>query len=175
MLVEGINIQLHPVTLEDAEWIAEVRSNPEVYRFLSQKRGVSPEEQRAWLESLAAKEGFYWKIWSKERSEFVGLISLYDFHDDSAELGRFICYDSYAAVGAELAVLEFAFGELKLTSVKCHTAKGNSAVVSLHRRLGFKVLEEHFDELLEMDMVWQEMSCAQYEQMAKNRILRLLK
>ena len=175
MLVDGINIQLHPVSVEDAEWIAEVRSKPEIYRFLSQKRGVTLEEQRSWLESESAKEGYYWKIWSKGQSEYLGLISLYDVREDSAELGRFICFESYAAVGAELAVLEFAFSGLKLVRVRCHTAKANAPVVSLHRRLGFKVREEHFEEILEMDMVWQELSCGHYREMDKTRIERLLK
>ena len=102
-------------------------------------------------------------LWAKGQSEYLGLISLYDVREDSAELGRFICFESYAAVGAELAVLEFAFSGLKLVRVRCHTAKANAPVVSLHRRLGFKVREEHFDEILEMDMVWQEMSSNEYK------------
>ena len=162
MFVQGVNVDLHPVGIEDADWIAELRSDERVFRFLSQSRPISVEEQREWMKSKVAKEGFYWKIWHRLEDRFVGLISLYSIEGASAELGRFISRNPYAAIGAEYAVLNFAFSHLGIERVRCHTASENSAVVSLHARLGFRTLREEFEPELGMKMVWQEMNCEKF-------------
>lgn len=162
MFVQGVNVDLHPVGIEDAGWIAELRSDERVFRFLSQSRPISAEEQREWMKSKVAKEGFYWKIWHRLEDRFVGLISLYSIQSSCAELGRFISLNPYAAIGAEYAVLNFAFSQLGIERVRCHTASENRAVVSLHARLGFRTLSEAFEPELGMKMVWQELNCEKY-------------
>lgn len=162
MFVQGVNVDLHPVRIEDADWIAELRSDERVFKFLSQSRPISVEEQRLWMESNAAKEGFYWKIWHRLEGKFVGLISLYSIQRSNAELGRFISRNPYASIGAEYAVLNFAFSHLGINRVRCYTASENSAVVSLHARFGFRKLNEEFEPELGMKMVWQELSCKEF-------------
>jgi len=165
VIIEGVNVNLVPVNLSDAEWIAEVRSKPEVYRFLSQKSGITADEQRQWMLSKLSNSEFYWKIWSKGLGKFIGLISLYDETDNWAHLGRFICFDSYAAIGAELTALKFAFERKQLGSVRCYVAKANKNVVSMHNRLGFSVIEELYDNTLSMEMLWLEMKREKFDGM----------
>jgi RimJ/RimL family protein N-acetyltransferase len=134
-----INYRLRPVTLADAAFIVELRSDPVRTRFLHE---ISPrvEDQVSWLERYFERPGdYYFIIEDVDLAQPAGTIGIYDMSEDAshATWGRWITKPNpLAAMESVWLICEIAFSRLGLASVSSLTIVDNVPVISLHDRFG---------------------------------------
>ena len=121
--ISGKITKLTPIEIYDTEDIIALRNNSEISRYLSNKKPISLEDQRAWLVTQSKLDNdIYFKI-TDFQNAFKGTISIYNINNRQGEFGRFICINSLMSIEAELLLLSFAFEKLKLQKVYCKTVK----------------------------------------------------
>lgn len=139
--VSGPNLSLRLITSRDAEYIHEIRSNPQLNRFLSQVVG-EVEDQRQWIEAYKHREAagleFYYVI---ERRDGVrcGAVRLYEIEEDTFRWGSWILDAGKPRKAAlESAVLSFgvAFEVLSLQLARVDVAIQNEHAAKFYRRFG---------------------------------------
>jgi len=150
MLLNGKNINLRTVEVQDAEFIYLMRQNQDKIKYLSKVTGTV-ESQKKWIKSYKrreeTKEEFYFIIESKSE-EKLGLIRMYDFRDDSFCWGSWLIKEDApktTAIESALQIYEFGFYNLKFQKSHFDVRKGNDKVVAFHQRFGAKIVDE--DEL----------------------------
>jgi RimJ/RimL family protein N-acetyltransferase len=145
-----VRYRLRPVTLEDAPFIVELRSDPLLNRYLHE---ISPrvEDQVAWLERYFLRpDDYYFIVEGTDSAEPHGAIGIYDIEENSsgAQWGRWILkHGSMAALESVWLICEAGFSELQLASLSSRTLVDNPRVVSFHDSFGASkvgVLESHF-------------------------------
>jgi RimJ/RimL family protein N-acetyltransferase len=145
-----VRYRLRPVTLEDAAFIVELRSDPLLNRFLHE---ISPrvKDQVEWLERYFLRpDEYYFIVEDADSGKPQGAIGLYEVAEDAtgAQWGRWILKrDSMAALESAWLIYEAGFSRLRLASLSCRTLVDNPRVVSFHDSFGASrvaVLERHF-------------------------------
>jgi RimJ/RimL family protein N-acetyltransferase len=148
--VTCVRYRLRPVTLDDAAFIAELRSDPVLNRHLHE---ISPrvEDQVAWLERYFARlDEYYFIVEDVDSAERHGTIGIYDVEREaaSAEWGRWILrHGSMAALESAWLVYEAGFSKLGLEVLSSRTLVENPRVVSFHDSFGASrsdILKDHF-------------------------------
>lgn len=149
--MEGYAFRLRPITDNDAAFVVELRSNPELNRFLHDS-SIRVEDQLAWLARYYEREGdYYFVIERRDSGVSEGLISIYDV--DTVALsgywGRWILsHSSLAAVESVWLIFCIGFELLKLNCVYSRTVAKNEKVVSFHDSCGItarQLLPLHFE------------------------------
>lgn len=141
MHLEGKATILELITMEDCQFVADLRSLPEINKFLSNNGKISIEKQNEWLSNfLAESKDYYFIIKDKNSRRKTGTISLYEINqiEKKAEFGRYICTNNLNAIESELMILQFAFNDLKLKKVYCRTVEDNYKVWNQHYKFGFE-------------------------------------
>jgi RimJ/RimL family protein N-acetyltransferase len=137
--MEGYAYRLRPVAADDAAFIAKLRGDPTLTRYLHRGDG-DIDAQRKWLDVYFRREGdWYFVIERSATGVPEGLAGIYDFEPEAAraEWGRWILQaGSQAAVASVLLVYRIAFGPLRLNEIYCRTLADNVQVVSFHDRCG---------------------------------------
>ena len=142
--------RLRPVTLEDAAFIVELRSDLLLNRYLHE---ISPrvEDQVAWLERYIMRpDDYYFIVEDADSGERHGTIGIYDVETKvaSAEWGRWILkHGSMAALESAWLVYEAGFATLGLAILSSRTLVENPRVVSFHDSFGATrtgILKDHF-------------------------------
>jgi RimJ/RimL family protein N-acetyltransferase len=144
--LKGIATSLRSVEMSDAEFIAQLRSDPDNHQFLSSDSIVTVEQQEKWLmNNVSTNAGYYFIIENRISRKRTGTISIYnlDYTYGTGEFGRYICTDPLNAIESELLLLEFTFNKLLLNNIYCRTDCLNQKVWKQHYQFGFK------DELIE--------------------------
>jgi RimJ/RimL family protein N-acetyltransferase len=145
-----VRFRLRPITLEDARFIVELRSDARLNRYLHE---ISPrvEDQVGWLERYFARaDDYYFIIEDADSGERHGAIGIYDIEKKTsgAQWGRWVLkHGSIAALESVWLICEAGFSKLGLASVSSRTLVENPQVVSFHDSFGasrFAVLEDHF-------------------------------
>lgn len=130
---------LRPVETHDAEFIAALRGDHRLNRFINES---SPriEDQIAWIEHYYNRSGeWYFIIEETASGQKEGTIGIYDFDPGgkTAEWGRWIIRSgSLAAIESAILIYRVAFEIIELSSVFCRTVADNSSVVSFHDSMG---------------------------------------
>ena len=147
MLVEGKNINLRTVKVEDASFIYQMRQDQKKTKYLSAVNGTI-KDQEAWISNYKHrennKEEFYFLIESKEQ-EKLGLVRMYDFRDNSFCWGSWLIKDNApksTAIESALQVYEFGFYELGFKKSHFDVRKENKKVIAFHERFGAKIVNE---------------------------------
>jgi RimJ/RimL family protein N-acetyltransferase len=140
-------LRLRWLTLDDAEGLLSIFSNPEVTRYWSTEPWTSIEQARESIEqSLAGYadgSGLRFAIELLEQSGIVGTASLHKFVDGSrrCEIGYALArpYWAQGYVGEALrAALDYGFRELHLNRVEADIDPNNIASGRVLERLGFR-------------------------------------
>ena len=150
MIIYGKNINMRTVTIEDAEFIYNMRQNQNKTKYLSKVTGTV-ESQKEWIKSYKQREEekkeFYFVIESKDK-EKLGLVRMYDFQDESFCWGSWLIKEDApksTAIESALQIYEFGFYNLGFEKSHFDVRKGNDKVISFHQRFGAKIVDE--DEL----------------------------
>jgi RimJ/RimL family protein N-acetyltransferase len=141
--MEGIAFRLRPVTIGDAAFIVELRTDPELSQFLHPISRLT-SDQVEWLKRYFDRpHDYYFIIERKKTGEAEGTIGIYDLDPQAkaAEWGRWILRrNSMAALESAILIYRTAFEVLDLNMLYCRTVAENRQVVSFHSSFG---LEPH--------------------------------
>ena len=150
MLLEGKNINLRTVEIEDADFIYTMRQNREKTKYLSKVTGTV-DSQKEWIKNYKQREDeekeFYFIIESKNKDKF-GLVRIYDLKNDSFCWGSWLIKEDApktSAIESALQIYEFGFYKLGFEKSHFDVRKGNDKVIAFHQRFGAKIVSE--DEL----------------------------
>ena len=150
MLLEGKNINLRTVEIEDADFIYTMRQNREKTKYLSKVTGTV-DSQKEWIKNYKQREDeekeFYFIIESKNKDK-LGLVRIYDLKNDSFCWGSWLIKEGApktTAIESALQIYEFGFYKLGFEKSHFDVRKGNDKVIAFHQRFGAKIVSE--DEL----------------------------
>lgn len=136
---------LRPVSIDDAEFILELRGNAERTRYLH-RISESLEVQREFLEkSLCQSDEYYFVIYRLGSGSPEGTLTLYHIDEiqGCGEFGRWILRPgSMAALESAWLLFELAFSKLGLEQVYTRTVADNEKVVSFHSSFGLETASE---------------------------------
>ena len=135
VVAEGYGLRLRPISVEDAGFVVELRTDPARSAFIhATDPGV--EAQQRWLEAYLDRPGdYYWIIERTSADRLEGTVGLYDLDPavGTAEWGRWVLRaGSPGAAGSALLLYEVAFGELAIDRLRCRTVAANTTAVSFH-------------------------------------------
>lgn len=146
-LVIGKNIYLREIVVEDAAFVLELRTNENLNKHLSSTQNDLDKQVQFIQNYQQSLEDFYFVICNKN-NESLGVVRIYDIHDDSFCWGSWIIKPdapSYTAIESALLVYDFAFYALHYKKSHFDVRKENSKVISFHQKLGAEIVSE--DEL----------------------------
>ena len=150
MLLEGKNINLRTVEIEDADFIYTMRQNRKKTKYLSKVTGTV-DSQKEWIKNYKQREDeekeFYFIIESKNKDK-LGLVRIYDLKNDSFCWGSWLIKEDTpktTAIESALQIYEFGFYKLGFEKSHFDVRKGNDKVIAFHQRFGAKIVSE--DEL----------------------------
>ena len=134
--VVGPSFSLRPVSLSDAIFIHELRSNEYLNRFINHG-ATTVEEQETWITEYYKRENdYYFVITDNMDKSNHGLISAYGCTKNTSEWGRWVIKQgSLSALESAWLIYRFCFEVLKLSSVYCRTLKKNEKVVLFHNAM----------------------------------------
>ena len=147
MLLEGKNINLRTVEIEDADFIYTMRQNRKKTKYLSKVTGTV-DSQKEWIKNYKQREDeekeFYFIIESKNKDKF-GLVRIYDLKNDSFCWGSWLIKEDTpktTAIESALQIYEFGFYKLGFEKSHFDVRKGNDKVIAFHQRFGAKIVDE---------------------------------
>jgi ribosomal-protein-alanine N-acetyltransferase len=152
--LETPRLVLRNIQHSDAEVLFELRSNPEMLRYLDRAPMQSLQEAHELidknLDAFHKNEGILWALSLPDQPEMMGTITFWkmDKANYRAEIGYMLDlkYQGKGYMGEALnAVLKYGFETLKLHSVEANINPGNEASRLLLERAGF-VREAYFRE-----------------------------
>lgn len=148
MLLNGKNINMRTVKVEDAEFIFSMRQNESKTKFLSKVSGTV-ESQKKWILNYKQRENekqeFYFVIESKQ-GEKLGLVRMYDFQSYSFCWGSWLIKEEApktTAIESTLQIYEFGFYNLGFEKSHFDVRKGNDKVIAFHQRFGAIIVDEN--------------------------------
>lgn len=143
-IVRGKQIYLREVTLDDAEFILTLRTDPKKSRYLSPT--ISDiTQQRAFIERYLQSLTDYYFIICDWSARSLGTVRIYDIQGDSFCWGSWIISDSApigTAMESALLLYDFAFFSLHYKNSHFDVRKDNRRVVKFHERFGAQITRE---------------------------------
>lgn len=130
-----------PVTIEDAEFIVQLRNLPHAKGFIH-NTSFNVDAQKKWIaDYLKRSNEYYWIIEDKQGVK-RGTTSLYNYDEglNQIESGRWITIPGTSSSSLSGAVLmkDFVFNVLNVSRVVCDTVITNKQVIKYHLFLGEK-------------------------------------
>ena len=150
---------LRQITVDDANEMFALRSNPEIMKYIPREMPKTVEDaikHIAFMEDLYQKnECMNWAICLKEDNVLIGNIGYFRMQAENhrAEIGYMLSTDFHGKgimQEALSAILKFGFDEIKLHSIEAVTDPENFSSWMLLEKNGF-TREGHFKE----DTFWQ--------------------
>lgn len=136
--VEEFGLRLRPVSFEDAAFIVWLR-NMKYVKGMVGDSAPDQASQESWLKAYFEREGDYYFISETLAGIPLGTHGIYGVKGNTAEKGRHIMRpEVLAGVPTALLATDLAFGRLGLLELSATCVSSNIAVLSLHRKTGFK-------------------------------------
>jgi len=135
--LEGRSYILRIVKESDALRIIELRSNPDLNKYLNEIN-LNVVKQREWIRNSQSKDDeYYFAIEDKFTGYIEGFISIYNILDKTAEWGRWIIEkNSLSAIESAFLIHQFAFNTLNLEKIYSITVADNLKVIEFHKKFG---------------------------------------
>ncbi|MBI3519359.1 MAG: GNAT family N-acetyltransferase [Bacteroidetes bacterium] len=141
MLINRYGITLRLISEQDIEKIRQWRNQDHVRLNMQYQHPISKSEQIDWYRQLDKQYNFFFIIIYKEKE--IGLIHLKDINksDNSAEAGIFVgekeYLNTYIPIGATVALMDFGFEDLKLTTLRAKISNQNEKAIKFNETLGY--------------------------------------
>ncbi|HUA67543.1 MAG TPA: GNAT family protein [Candidatus Saccharimonadales bacterium] len=136
--LEGFNLRVRPVRLEDAAFIVWLRNLDYVKGNVGDS-ATDVTAQEAWLQRYFERDDDYYFIVESLSGIPLGTHGIYNVNGTSAERGRHIMRpETMAGVPSAVLSADWAFGKMGLRELQSWVVATNSEVLSLHRKSGFK-------------------------------------
>ncbi len=146
-VLETPRLVLRAVTPDDADEIFELRSNPEVGRYIERQPHADKNETLTWIENiilkgLAENRSIQWAITLKGQPKLIGTACLWNLRPETAEaeLGFDLMPEHWGKgymQEAVAAIIQYGFETLHLKLMDAYTLPENTASVKLLTRHGF--------------------------------------
>ncbi len=145
----GFAYSIRPITLDDAQFIVEVRLEDEERNKYVHKISSDVNLQINWLNKyFATPDDYYFVIENNLTGEKEGLISIYNVKNNKAEWGRWVVKKgSMAALESVNLIYKVAFEKLGLDEVYTKTIENNVSVVNFHTSINAKLRQVLVDEV----------------------------
>lgn len=144
--IKTARLTLRQLRGSDDEAIFSLRSNKQVNKYLGRKPSESMNDAqdfiRAINESVQRNDSIYWAITLGDDEKLTGTICLFSFSEDNAtaEIG-YELLPGFQGKGimheAATKVVDFAFNDIRLSSIAAYTHSDNQESTRLLQRLGF--------------------------------------
>ena len=146
----GYAYSIKPITIDDAQFILDVRLEDEERNKFVHKVPNDVDVQIAWLNKYFARENdYYFVIENNLTGEKEGLIGIYNIETDVAEWGRWVVKKgSMAALESVDLIYKVAFEKLNLKELYTKTVEDNAQVVNFHKSINAKfrqILKDEFE------------------------------
>lgn len=147
-------LTLRKLTKSDSGEILQLRSNPEINKFLDRKPSKTMEDASSFINSIIENESdglFYWAITKTGSKKLIGTICLFEFSSTpkKCEIGYELLIE-YQGQGimieAAKKIIEYANKKLGLKMIDAITHKDNQSSTGLLVKLNFKQLENANEE-----------------------------
>lgn len=131
-------------TSADADAVYEACQDPDIQHYTT----VSSPYTREDAESFVRLAAEWWQagsehVWAvRAGDQFAGVIGLHRIKDGAAELGYWLAPEARGngyTVEAARAVVDFAFGPMRLERLEWHAVVGNTASARVAQALGFQL------------------------------------
>jgi ribosomal-protein-alanine N-acetyltransferase len=152
--IQTARLLLRKLKPEDKEVIFEIRSNPEIMKYVARPIAQTMADATAHLDkvlkNLHDHGGIDWGMEEKKSGKLIGTIALWRIIPENyrAELG-YVLNEKWQQQGfmheALTAVIDYAFEQLKLHSIEANIDPLNIASAKLLEKCKFKK-EAHFKE-----------------------------
>ena len=143
--IEGKQIVLRPITLEDTPLIVRWRSDPRVYGTLFRQEPITEERHRQWLrEMVLSGKCDQFIIVDKAQNRSVGTVFLKEIDREHlrAEYAIFIGEETARGrgIGSEAArlMMDYGFRQLGLNRIYLYVFASNPRAISSDRSAGFR-------------------------------------
>lgn len=144
--LEGKYVNLRSVTEDDAEFILDIRNDPQISKYLP-PLNVTVEQQKQWISKQRADKDSYYFIIETPQGNVIGTISVYNIIDNHAESGRSCCIgEPYHSIEASALLTDFTFKTLNLDYTIIWVYEENKAVISLNQSLGCEWVDKGEDD-----------------------------
>lgn len=167
------NIFFKLVSIEDAKFVADIRSNKDLSKFLNPTKH-SLNDQKKWIEDYKKREDekkeFYFIIKIKPNVS-LGTIRIYNIFNNIFTWGSWILIkDSpkYAALESALTLYSFAFDKMRFAKSIFDVKKENLKVIGIHKKLGAKITSE------DNENVYFEFTLENFKHI-KNKFIKFIK
>lgn len=152
--LETERLLLRKLKQEDKDDIFEIRSNPEVMKYMARPLARTIEDATAHLNkvltNLHNNTGIDWGLEEKKSGKLIGTIAFWriDLENHRAELG-YILNEKFQQKGlmteALTAIIDFGFDQLNIHSIEANIDPLNTASAKLLEKAKFRK-EAHFKE-----------------------------
>jgi ribosomal-protein-alanine N-acetyltransferase len=143
-VLETDRLRLRPVSADDLDHFTALYADPDVMRFIGSRGPLSRELTRERLEFMLEhwqRHGFgMWSLFRKGAGSFVGRCGMrYLENSTEIELGYTLmksCWGQGLATEASRAVVDYAFGVMKIGRLIAVADAANTASVNVMTKLG---------------------------------------
>jgi len=142
--VRGKSIFLREVLVDDAEFIINLRVDPEKSKHISVTSNDVDKQKDFILGYSGSQTDFYFLIcdWKWNR---LGTVRIYDTREDSFCWGSWIISKDApksSAIESALLIYDFSFFALHYPKAHFDVRKGNERVIEFHKRFGASIIRE---------------------------------
>jgi hypothetical protein len=152
--IQGKNIILRQVEVQDAEFILSLRLNPIKSRFISETSS-DMGQQETWIRDSLLKDNEIMFIIADRAGKSLGCIRMYDSDSQSYTWGSWLMINGLSpSVAIESITLLYSYGKwLGYESAKLDVRKKNVSVWSFHEKYtGAKLIfEDELDRFYALD------------------------
>ncbi len=140
--LEGKYVNLRSVTEDDAEFILDIRNNPQISKYLP-PLNVTVEQQRQWITKQRADNDSYYfvleSLHGDKKGEVIGTISIYDIDGNHGESGRTCSLgDPFESIEAHILFFDFIFCKLNLDYTTGWVYEENKGVIAMNNSYGIE-------------------------------------
>lgn len=150
-MLEKKKLEFRLVSIEDSEFILEIRKNPQLNRYISETN-ITVKEQIKWIEKYKQrekqkKEYYYLIIYNKIK---YGTLRIYNIKNNKAVWGSWILKPERPeglAVFSACESFKICFEKLGLEKIFLEVNKENLKAIYLYEKMGFKKINEDEKEI----------------------------
>lgn len=141
-VIHGMFVDLRSITLDDAEFSYNLRKDPRFVNIMGQP-AATLEDQKKFIEWQIQQPGDYYFVVRNHEGERIGLIGVYDIHDDSCEIGREINVGApYETLETQILINDFVIDVLKLRYKRSVIYKHNKKQLEMQKQKGILPVAE---------------------------------
>ena len=142
--LEGNNIYLRPINVNDAEDLLKIRLDEDKNQFVHKVPNDIELEKKWILQQQEAPDDYFFAIIRKKDNSFVGSVGItaIDRKNFSCELGRWMSYGTPVEnLESIIRAYDFAYNILCMNNIHTKTMMDNHKVVNFWKRFGGTAVE----------------------------------